>query len=145
MSNDIVRCPRCGQANRAPAVSHGKAVVCGKCKTPLAAGIRGPIVLNDETFDGAIGSGEAVVVDFWAAWCGPCNTIAPLIEAMAAERHDVTFAKLNVDENRRSASAFRISGIPTLVFFRGGEERGRLVGAVGRGQIEQAITRYLAT
>lgn len=144
MDSQIVRCPNCGQANRVPPVGSGQTAVCGKCKTPLtAAGDGGhPIKLTDATFANEIGSGS-YVVDFWAAWCGPCRMIAPIIDALAAERTDVTFAKLNVDENPRTASQFGVQGIPLLIFFRDGAEAGRVVGAVPRAQIEAAIQRYL--
>jgi thioredoxin 1 len=83
------------------------------------------------------------VVDFWAAWCGPCRMIAPIIDELAAERTDVTFAKLNVDENRQTSGQYNVNGIPLLIFFRNGVEMGRVVGAVPRTQIEAAIQRYL--
>lgn len=83
------------------------------------------------------------MVDFWAAWCGPCRMIAPIVEELAATRSDVRFAKLNVDENPRTAAAFQVQGIPLLIFFKAGKEQGRVVGAVPRSQIEAAITRFL--
>ena len=100
------------------------------------------VVLTDASFRDAIANG-AFVVDFWAAWCGPCRMIAPVIDELASERSDVRFGKLNVDENPRTAAAFGVQGIPLLVFFRDGAETGRLVGAVPKGQIEAAIQRYL--
>ena len=152
----VVQCPQCGQANRVPPVGSGKTAVCGKCKTPLLdaqAGNGGtgassgngsghPIVLTDATFTNTIRNGS-YVVDFWAAWCGPCRMIAPVIDELAAERNDVTFAKLNVDENPRTSTQFDVKGIPLLIFFRNGAEAGRVVGAVPRSQIEAAIQRYL--
>jgi thioredoxin 1 len=69
--------------------------------------------------------------------------IAPLIEQLASERRDIRFAKLNVDENPRSSVEFGVHGIPLLVFFKDGVERGRVVGAVPKGQIEAAIQQYL--
>ena len=102
------------------------------------------MTLTDDNFRTQVASGNTVV-DFWAAWCGPCRQIAPVIEALAAERSDVRFGKLNVDENPRTAQAFGVQGIPLLVFFRDGNEAGRLVGAVPRGQIEAAISRYLGS
>ena len=84
-----------------------------------------------------------MVVDFWAGWCGPCHMLAPVIAQLAAERSDVRFGKVNVDENPRTASEFRVQGIPLLVFFKDGQERGRVVGAVPRGRIEAAIDQYL--
>jgi thioredoxin len=138
----IVRCPSCGQANRLPAASAGARIVCGRCKAPLDGESGRPVELTDANFRSTIASG-AFVVDFWAAWCGPCRMIAPVIEQLARERSDVRFAKLNVDANPRTAGDFRVQSIPLLVFFRDGTEVGRLVGAVPKPQIEAAIERYL--
>lgn len=140
----IVRCPACGQTNRIPALASGKRAVCGSCKAPFEDATAGgvPITLSDATFASSISHGR-YVVDFWAAWCGPCRTIAPVLEELASERRDVTFAKLNVDENPRTAAQFAVQSIPLLVFFRDGTEAGRVVGAVPRMHIEAAIQRYL--
>jgi len=141
----VVRCPSCGQANRVPPLGNGKKAVCGKCKSTLEGDDGGHevVTLTDANFKSAIASGKSVV-DFWAAWCGPCRIIAPVIEQLASERTDVRFGKLNVDENGRTAGELGVQSIPLLVFFRDGKEAGRLVGAVPRGQIEAAIQRYLA-
>jgi thioredoxin 1 len=141
--NDVVRCPSCGQANRVPELGGGKAAMCGRCKTPLTASGGGhPVELTDGNFKSTIGSGKSIV-DFWAPWCGPCRMIAPVIEQLATERKDIRFGKLNVDENPQTSAAFGVHGIPLLVFFKDGTERGRVVGAVPRGQIEAAIREYL--
>ena len=140
--NQVVRCSSCGKANRVPELGSGKKAVCGNCKAPLHASGGSPVTLTDANFAAAIRSGS-YVVDFWAAWCGPCRTIAPVLEELARERSDVTFAKLNVDENPRTASQFGVQSIPLLVFFRDWNEAGRVVGAVPRTQIEAAIQRYL--
>jgi thioredoxin len=143
--NDIVRCPNCGQANRLPATGSGKRAVCGRCKTPLTSAGNGdghPIDVTDANFAETIRNG-AFLVDFWAGWCGPCRMIAPVIEEMAASRSDVRFAKLNVDQNPRTAQAYRAMSIPLLVLFKDGVEKGRVVGAVPRTQIEAAIRQYL--
>ena len=147
MAADIVPCPSCGTANRVPPLGSGKAAVCGKCKTPLTTGGDGtghPIELTDSTFPSTIGSGGKYVVDFWAPWCGPCRVIAPILDELASERRDVQFAKLNVDHNQRTAAQFKAMSIPLLVFFSGGQERGRLVGAHPRQNIEAAIRQYLS-
>lgn len=145
MDGQVIPCPVCGQANRVPPLGSGKRAVCGKCKSPLEASAPGePLTLTDANFRESIARGS-FVVDFWAAWCGPCRVIAPTIEALAAERSDVRFGKLNVDENPRAAAAFKVQGIPLLVFFRDGVEAGRLVGAVPRPQIESAIDRYIGS
>ena len=127
--------------NRVPALGDGKRAVCGRCKAPLPAG--GVTALSEADFDGNVGRGSWVV-DFWAAWCGPCRMIAPVIEQLAGERSDVRFGKLNVDEHPRLAAKFNARSIPLLVLFKDGVERGRVVGAVPRGQIEAAIRQYLA-
>lgn len=142
----IVTCPNCGKANRIPEMTEGKAAVCGNCRQPLTGGNGGahPVSANDGTFKELISGSKPVVVDFWASWCGPCRIIAPVVEDLAASRSDVLFAKLNVDENPATASAFRVSSIPTLIFFENGQEKGRVVGAVGRAQIEQAIAQHFS-
>jgi thioredoxin len=140
-----MRCPSCGQANRVRELASGEKVVCGTCKAPLGADGDGnghPITLNDADFRKQIAQGPAVV-DFWAPWCGPCRMIGPVIEQLAGERKDIRFAKLNVDENPRTSQDFGVHGIPLLVFFKDGVERGRVVGAVPKGQIEAAIRQYL--
>ncbi|MEA2162976.1 MAG: thioredoxin 1 [Thermoanaerobaculia bacterium] len=142
--DEIVRCASCGQANRVPPVGSGSKAVCGKCKAPLPATSNGhPIDVTDVNLADAIQQGSSVV-DFWAAWCGPCRMIAPILEEMAASRSDVRFLKLNVDQNPRAASQYRAMSIPLLVFFKDGVEKGRVVGAVPRGQIESAIKQYLS-
>jgi thioredoxin len=146
MADEIVRCPACGQANHVPPLSSGRKAVCGKCKAELprpgATGDGHPVDLTDASFATTISSGPTVV-DFWAAWCGPCRIIAPVIEQLASERRDIRFAKLNVDDNPRTAAQFGVQGIPLLIFFRDGQERGRLVGAHPRPSIESAIRQHL--
>jgi thioredoxin len=143
MDGEIVRCRFCGQANRMPLLGSGKKAVCGKCGKELSEDGRGhPIELSDADFARSISNGK-YVVDFWAAWCGPCRMIAPVIEQLATERTDIRFGKLNVDDNPRTSAAFGVQGIPLLIFFKDGQERGRVVGAVPRGKIESAIQQYL--
>jgi thioredoxin len=143
MDGQTLRCPSCGQANKVPPLGTGKKAVCGKCGTELSGGATGhPIELHDADFARSIDRGKHVV-DFWAAWCGPCRMIAPVIEQMAKERTDVRFAKLNVDENPQTAAFFNVQGIPLLIFFKDGHEEGRVTGAVPRAQIEAAIQKYL--
>jgi thioredoxin len=142
MEGEVIRCASCGQANRVPPLGSGKKAVCGKCGKELQAAAGHPVELTDADFASAISSGK-YVVDFWAAWCGPCRTIAPVIEQLAAERQDVRFGKLDVDHNPHTAAQFRVQGIPLLVFFKDGQEKGRVTGAVPRPNIEAAIQKFL--
>ena len=83
---------------------------------------------------------EAVVVDFWAEWCGPCRMIAPALEEIsAAMGAKVKIVKLNVDENPATASKYGIMSIPTLMIFKNGELASRQVGAAPKAKLEQWI------
>ena len=85
------------------------------------------------------------MVDFWAAWCGPCQMIAPVVEELAAEYHGrVKVAKLNADENPDISSKYQVMGIPTLMFFKGGQVIDRIVGAASKKQFKEKIEALLA-
>ena len=107
----------------------------------------GIVTLTTNTFDETIASSDtAVVVDFWAEWCGPCKMIAPILSEIAKENvGKITIAKLNVDENPDLAMRFNVMSIPTLLVFKGGEVAKRLVGAKGKGQLLQELDEFLAT
>jgi len=101
--------------------------------------------LTDATFDEEIGAaGEAVVVDFWAEWCGPCKVIAPILEEIATEQKGkVRVAKLNVDDNPNAARRFDVMSIPTLIVFKDGQPVKRMVGAKGKGQLLEELSDYI--
>jgi len=105
----------------------------------------GIVTLSDATFDESIGSAEnAVLVDFWAEWCGPCKMIAPLLEEIASEHRDsITVAKLNVDDNPNIARRYDVMSIPTLLLFRDGAVSKRLVGAKGKAQLLEELADVL--
>jgi len=103
-----------------------------------------PITLTDQNFEETIEKSPLFVVDFWAAWCGPCRMVAPVIEQLAKDYAGrVTFGKLNVDENPMVANAFQIQSIPSLLVFKNGKLVDGLVGAAPRQMIESRFTRYL--
>ena len=99
--------------------------------------------VTDATFQSEVEQAEKLtVVDFWAEWCGPCRMIAPFLDQIAAERAgEVTVAKLNTDENPRTTARYNVRSMPTLLFFKGGQVVGQIIGAVPRARIEDAIAQ----
>ncbi|MGD2247349.1 MAG: thioredoxin [Candidatus Methanofastidiosia archaeon] len=99
-----------------------------------------PITVTDSDLEDALQKYDMLVVDFWATWCMPCKMVEPHVEALAKEmKGDVVFARMNVDENPRTASKFQIMSIPTLMVFKQGAPVKRIIGAVPKQQIEQQI------
>ena len=90
---------------------------------------------SKEGFEKALSSGSPILVDFWAAWCGPCRMVSPVVDEIAAERPDVKVGKVNVDEQPELASAFGVMSIPTLVVMKGGKVVQQTVGARPKQQI----------
>jgi len=100
-------------------------------------------VLSDDTFREFVSKGIAVV-DLWAPWCGPCRTIAPIVEELAAEYGGrMVFGKLNIDENGRTPAEHKVMGIPTLLVFKNGSLADRIVGAVGKERIRERLVKLL--
>jgi thioredoxin 1 len=105
----------------------------------------GIVTLTTSNFDETVGASDtAVVVDFWAEWCGPCKMIAPILGEIATEQAgNITIAKLNVDENPDLAMRFNVMSIPTLLVFDKGQVAKRLVGAKGKGALLQELQEFL--
>ncbi|MGH7663056.1 MAG: thioredoxin [Gemmatimonadaceae bacterium] len=104
------------------------------------------VAVDDTNFESEIEKHDGVaVVDFWAAWCGPCRMIAPIVDQLASEYNGkVKVAKLDVDANIRTATKFNVRSIPMLLFFKGGKVIDQIVGAQSRASIESKFRQHAA-
>jgi thioredoxin 2 len=136
-----VSCPHCATINRVGRSRLADAPVCGSCKASLFTGQ--PFALTTADFARHINGDVPVVVDFWAAWCGPCRMMAPAYEQAAARvAPGVQLAKLDTEAEPEIASRYGIRSIPTLIAFRNGREIARQSGALPLPQLIQWITTH---
>jgi thioredoxin 2 len=155
----VVACSKCGTKNRVdPRNAVGHVAKCGKCGQPLelpADGQQGsqdkavenkPLIVTDDTFQrDVLNSRGTVLVDCWAPWCGPCRMVGPIMEQLAAESNGrYRIAKLNVDENPRTAAQYQIQSIPTMLIFKDGKLVDRLIGAQPKPAIASKLLAYAA-
>ena len=104
-----------------------------------------PMELTDSNFVEEVTKADLMVVDFWAAWCGPCQFVSPIIEELASDyAGKVSFGKLNVDENPMVSQQFMIRSIPTIMFFKNGKMVDSQIGAVPKPFLEQKIEKHMA-
>ncbi len=146
----IITCSNCGTKNRVELSQPSHQIAkCGKCGTPLdlskaeTANDGKPLIVTDATFQREVlEASRPVLLDAWAPWCGPCRLVGPIMEELAAEANGrYRIAKLNVDDNPRTAKQFQIQSIPTMLIFKNGQLVDRLVGA----QPKPAIAARLLT
>ena len=145
----LIGCPACGATNRVPEdrLARGLRPICGRCKRPLpvapSAADGTPLTVTDATFAAEVErSPLPVMVDMWAAWCGPCRMLEPVVEELAEELAGrVRVAKLNVDVNPATASRFGVRSIPTLLVLKDGREVDRMVGVLPKADIARRLER----
>ena len=139
MDTKHIVCPQCNATNRIPSTRLSDAPKCGKCKQPLFNGE--PLALTAATFDQHIVNSDIpLVIDFWAPWCGPCQTMAPAF-AQAAQQLEPNYRLVKVDTEAEQTLGARygIRSIPTLALFKNGEEVARQAGAMSAEDIKRWI------
>ncbi len=101
------------------------------------------VIVTDDSFENdIINADKPALVDFWAAWCGPCRSVGPIVEELAGEYAEkIKVCKMNVDENKQTPTKYGVRGIPTLMLFNNGEVVDQIVGAVPKSRIQELLDR----
>jgi len=140
MAAAVIACASCGTKNRVPVAASGHPR-CPKCRSDL------PWLVDagDDDFDSAVATDQLVLVDLWAAWCGPCRMVAPILEQLSRDfAGRLKVVKVDVDASPALAHRFAARSIPMLLFMRGGEVINTVVGAQPDHVLRTLVTSYLA-
>lgn len=134
------RCSECGATNRVPAKHLTDTGRCGSCKAALPP-LSSPVEANTEVFREIVQNARVpVLVDFWAAWCGPCRMVAPEIEALAKEMAGrLIVLKVDTEREQQIASEFRVQSIPHFIVFRNGQAVLQRSGAAPRSELRRWV------
>jgi thioredoxin 1 len=101
--------------------------------------------VTDNSFQAEVlESDKPVLVDFWAAWCGPCRVVAPVLEEIASERDDLRIVKLDVDANQQTAANYEVLSIPTMILFKNGQVAKKIIGAYPKKRLESELESELS-
>lgn len=140
----IIACPHCAGLNRLPATRLSQQPVCGKCKLPMFVGQ--PVTVTADNFANlAEKSDLPLVLDFWADWCGPCRSFAPVFSQAAAELEPMfRFGKINTEVEQVLAGRFQIRSIPTLMLLHKGRVVAQLAGALPKAQFYRWLQQQAA-
>jgi thioredoxin 2 len=128
-------CSHCFAINRVPDTKNHIDAKCGKCQKSLCSS--SPVDLTDNNFYRFVQKNDLpVVVDFWASWCGPCQSMAPVFKAVAEQSESLLFAKVNTEQAQKISVDAQIRSIPTIIFFYQGKEINRISGDLGQAQLK---------